>query len=180
MTSDFGDMAKRVSRLPDELEREHRDATTDAMSTIQRGVQAELRKNDSVARRVLVGDVRHDRPPGHPEMVARSVNVPEWAKYLEHGTGLRGRTDTQPDHETYNAPNPLPPLDPILTWVVAKNLSSDEYDSQTALAQAICETIGDEGTFPHPFLRPVWYGTNGYRNVVQQNVNAISRALRRL
>ncbi len=177
--SDFGDMAKRVGRLSDKLEEEHERATKESMGTIQTEVQNEIRANDSVARQVLVSDVRENRYTSS-KMVARSVNVPEWAKYLEHGTGPKAREDTQPDHEQYKAPDPLPPFDPILTWVIAKNLTSEEYDSKTALAEAIMQSIGEEGTYPHPFLRPVWYGARGYQNVVQANKNAMTRALRRM
>lgn len=179
MASDFSKMAKKVGRFRDNLEDEHEQATERAMKTIRREVDATVRGNDSLARRVLVSDIQHDEKQLPQFFTARSVNVPEWGKYLEHGTGARGRTDVQPSHDQYKAPDPLPPLQPILTWVIAKNLTSDVYDSKTALAEAIQQTIGDRGTFPHPFLRPVWYGTYGYRNVIDENKRAYRRAWRR-
>jgi len=180
MTTDFGEMASRVSDMRDELADQHERQTTDAMGTIRREVQATIRANESLARRVLVTDIKEDAYAGGDAFVSRHVHVPEWGKYLEHGTGQRGRRDTQPDHDQYKAPSPRPPLDPILAWVIAKNLTSDEYDSRTALAEAIARTIGEQGTFPHPFLRPVWYGTRGYRGVVRANRRAQRIALRRL
>jgi hypothetical protein len=177
--SDFGDMASRVSKFSDELERQHEQETKDAMETMAREVQVEIRQNDSVARRTLLTDVREGKHSGSA-FVSRAVSVPGWAKYLEHGTGQRGRRDTQPGHEQYKAPNPLPPLDPILTWVMAKNITSTEYDSKQRLAEAIARTIGEQGTFPHPFLRPIWYGTHGYRAVIRANKQAQHTALRRL
>jgi hypothetical protein len=178
--SDFSDAAKRVSRLRDNLEDGHERATKESMGTMQTGVQSAIRGNDSVARGVLVNDVSEGELPSATAMVARAVGVPEWGKFLEHGTGSRGGRTQYPDDDTYSAPSPLPPLDPILTWVVAKNLTPDEYDSQYALAEAIARTIGEEGTFPHPFLRPTWYSPSlGYRNVIDENVRAMRRALRR-
>lgn len=181
--SDYADMARRVRRLRDDLEDEHERATRVAMAQMRAAVRSKLRANDSVARRVLLSDVR-EGPTTEPlagthTVTERRVHVPGFSKYLEHGTGERGREDPRGDSKHYPAPSPLPPIDPILTWVVAKNVTSDEYDTKVALAQAIAETIGAEGTFPHPFLRPVWHGPEGWHNVVRENRQAMRRALRR-
>lgn len=177
--SDYSDAADKVAKLRDELADQHDKATESSMEDMERAVQAQIRRNDSVARRVLVNDTDTDAKPS-PLLVAYSVNVPLWAQYLEHGTGQRARRDTQPDHRQFDAPDPLPPLDPILAWVVKKNLTSDTYDTKTALAEAIARTIGEEGTFPHPFLRPVWFsGRRGYRRVIRANKRGMARALRR-
>lgn len=177
--SDFADAAKKVSRLRDRLEDGHERATKESMGELKNETRYQLSQNGSVARSVLLRDVERGPSAGHPQFVAQAVSVPGWARYLEHGTGQRARRDTLPDHKTYSAPDPLPPLDPILTWVIAKNISSGEYDSKTALAQAIASTIGNQGTFPHPFLRVVWYGGQGYRNVIAANKRAMRRAVRR-
>jgi len=184
MASDFGEMADRIADLRDtHLPEAHEEATDETMGDLQDGVTAEIRKGDSVARGVLVSDVQHNTRDGSASHVTvQTVNVPEWAKYLEHGTGQRGRRDTLPDHESYTAPSPMPPFERILTWVVEKNVTPSAdgpYESQIELATAIQQRIGDVGTFPHPFLRPVWYGTRGYRAVVRANERAIARALRR-
>jgi hypothetical protein len=180
MASDFGNMASRVEKLSRDLEREHENATEDAMDTMQTQVRNEIGKNDSVARSNLIRDVRESRDVASEFLVERSTHVPEWAKYLEHGTGSRAQRDTLPDHESYPAPSPMPPLERIVTWIVAKNITPREYDSTYGLAKAIQETIGAVGTFPHPFLRPVWHGTYGWLNVVRENKRGMKRALRRL
>jgi hypothetical protein len=172
-------MADRVSDFRDNLEDEHESQTQAAMETIQSRVETEIQRNDSVARRVLISDVQEDAYSGS-SLVSRHVHVPGWAKYVEHGTGQRGRRDTLPNHETYEAPDPLPPLDPILTWVLEKTLTSSTYDSKYALAEAIARSIGEQGTFPHPFLRVVWFGTDGWRAVKRANRRAQRRALRQL
>lgn len=179
MSSDFGEMADRVSDFSDELARQHERETEDAMEEMQSLVQAELRRGDSVARGVLVGDVR-EGTYGGSAVVSRHVHVPEWAKFTEHGTGARGKQDTLPSGESYEAPSPLPPLDPILTWAIEKNVSPREYDTVYGMVGAIQESIGEVGTKPHPFLRPVWYGTHGYRAVIRANRQAQRTALRRL
>lgn len=179
MASDFGDAAKRVSQLRDRLEDGHERATRESMSDLKNEVRTQLSSNRSVARGVLLRDIRDGDSAGYPQFVARAVSVPGWARYLEHGTGFRARRDTLPNHDSYKAPDGLPPLNPILSWVIAKNITSEEYDSRYALAQAIRETIGEQGTFPHPFLRPSWFGGQGYRNVITANKRAMRRAVRR-
>jgi len=178
--SDFSDAASRVSDLRDNLEDGHRDATRDSMDTMETGVQYNIRANQSIARRVLVKNVEQRRLRTASTFVAQYVGVPEWGKFLEHGTGSRGGSTRYPDDDTYKSPDPLPPIDPILAWVIAKQLQSDEYDSKRALAEAIARTIGEEGTYPHPFLRPTWYSTQfGYRNIIDANHTAMKTALRR-
>lgn len=179
--SDFLDAARRVGDLKDDIEDAHENATRSSMKTMQQEVRGQIRANDSVARRVLVTDVREGvQSLSTPNTLAeRAVHVPEWAKYLEHGTGQRGRNTRYPDDERYPAPGGLPPFNAILTWVIAKNLQSDTYDSKYALAEAIMNTVAEEGTFPHPFLRPVWHEKRGYTNVIEQNKRAWKRAIRR-
>ncbi|WP_206750519.1 hypothetical protein, partial [Halorubrum sp. SP9] len=79
----------------------------------------------------------------------------------------------------YPEPSGLPPFDPILTWVIAKNITSPKYDSTYALASAIQRTIGEQGTFAHPFIRPAWRNARGKRNIVRLNRQAMRRAVRR-
>lgn len=179
MTSDFEQMAKQVNNLRDNLEDEHERATEDAMSDMRGMVQGEIRKQDSVARGVLVSDVRATATTNYETFVEQSVHVPEWAKYLEHGTGQRGQRDVLPDGETYAAPDPVPPIEHIITWIVEKGITPTEYDTVYGLASAIQDTIGMVGTFAHPFLRTTWWGPFGYQHVIDANVNAMSRALRR-
>lgn len=176
--SDFSDAAKRVSKLKDDLKEGHKRATNNAMTEMRNDVQTTILANDSVARRKLITDVRHTETEAGV-LVSRSVNVPGWAKYLEHGTGARGDQTSARGRGRYKTPSPVAPIDPILTWIVAKNIVPEEYDSRIALAQAIASTIGAEGTYAHPFLRPVWYSNRGYRNVIDENKRAMRRALRR-
>lgn len=178
MASDFGDMAHRVADLRDHLEDEHESATSDGMRDLRREVENTLRQNDSVARQVLVSGVSHSRTPERAQMVAQSVDVPNWGKYVEHGTGPRGGSTRFADDDTYTAPTSRPPIEPIYTWVVAKQLTSSTYESPRDLAVAIQRIIGEIGTFAHPFLRPSWHSSRGYRNVIAANKQAIRRALR--
>jgi hypothetical protein len=178
MASDYGRMASRVSDLRDNLEDKHERATESANERMQNEVRNELVSERSVARTTLLRDIRESESAGS-QMVSRSVHVPEWGKYLEHGTGARAREDTLPDHESYPAPSAAPYYD-ILEWMKAKPVPPQEYDNVEDAAAAAAKTIMDEGTFPHPFLRPAWYGTYGYRKIIEANKNAISRALRRM
>lgn len=181
MTTDFGDMADRVGKLRDRyLPEEHEKATNDATAQLRDEVENNVRQNDSVARKNLVNDVQHDKDVRPSAMVAHAVSVPEWGKYLEHGTGLRSRRDTLPDSENYPAPSPMPPFEAIMSWVLAKNITPRKYDSKYALAEAIQKRIGEVGTFPHPFMRPAWWGTYGRQYIKRQNRLAQRRALRRM
>jgi hypothetical protein len=181
MTSDFGEMADRVGDFRDELEEQHEQRTKDAMGEMRVSVRNRIAQNDSVARQQLVRDVRESPTGNGASLVERAVSVPEWAKYLEHGTGQRGKRDTQPDHESFSAPSPMPPLENIIEWIIAKNITPTEYDTTYGLASAIQETIGNVGTFAHPFLRPVWFNARtGYKHVVRENHRGLKIALRRL
>ena len=180
MALSFGDGAKKVLELRDELAENHDDATKDGIDTLQRSVRRHLLRQDSVARTTLLRDIKTGRSlsTDSKTITARAVHLPDWAKYLEHGTGERGQTDTLRGSIPYPEPSGLPPIDPILTWVVAKNLTSPNYDSQYALAAAIQRTIGEKGTFPHPFIRPAWRGARGKKNIVRLNRLAMGRAVR--
>lgn len=179
MPSDFGKISQKVSRFRDNLEDEHNRATEESMEELRVEVRNTISSNNSVARGTLIRDVRENETPQRPQMVARSVNVPRWSRYVEHGTGIRARRDTLPDHEQYKAPDPMPPIEPIETWVIAKNITSDEYSDPLSLAKAVQRDIGEMGTAPHPFMRPAWYGSRGYRNVIDANKRAFRRAWRR-
>jgi len=173
-------MASRVKKLRRNLKDEHENATEESMTDLRNAVRTNLRSNDSVARNVLINDVWHTQEQSYEQFVARSVSVPGFSKYVEYGTGSRGRTDPLDGHKQYPKPTPGPPIDSIITWIVEKNVTPREYDTIYGLAGAIQETIGEIGTFPHPFLRPSWHGPQGYQNVIRANKLAIRRALRRM
>lgn len=181
MTRSFGDAAKDVLELRDDLADKHDEATEEGINTLQRSVRRHLIRQDSVARTTLLRDILTGRTVSTDSrtITSRAVHLPDWAKYVEYGTGERGATDSVRGSIPYPEPSGLPPFDPILTWVIAKNLTSPKYDSQYALASAIQRTIGDQGTFAHPFLRPAWRNARGKRNIVRLNKRAMSRAVRR-
>jgi len=178
--SDYGDMARRVSKLRDNLEDEHERATKESMGDLRSQVRINLQRNDSDARGVLYQDIDDGDATSYPQMVARSVTLPWFAIYLEHGTGQLGGTDTVQGHKQFKAPDPGPPIEPIRTWVTAKQIQSSYYDDPDDLARAIQSQIAAIGTFPHPFYRPAWHGPRGYQNVIDANKRAMRRALRRM
>lgn len=177
--SDFSDAAEKVADLRRNLREEHQNATEESMDEMGNRITQEVRFNDSVARENLVNDIHSGRASGQDTFVAQRVHAPDWAKFVEYGTGQRAREDTLPEHKSYRAPNPLPPYQPILTWVIEKGIIPNTMDSQYELAKAIQIQIGNLGTYPHPFMRSVWYGPKGFRAVTNANEQAIERALRR-
>jgi len=175
MVSDFGRMAKRLRDLKDDLRDEHTKATRKASRSLRTQTRIQLLRNGSVARGVdgLLGDIRERRGDTDPAVLtARTVDMPEWAKYLDKGTGARGGSE-------YKAPS-NPPYQAIRTWAHAKPIVPKHYDTIDEAAGAIANTIAEVGTFGHPFIEETWNGPRGYRNVVEQNKQAIKRALRRL
>lgn len=173
-------MASRVRRYKDNLKDEHDRATEQSMRAMRNSVSQKLVSNDSVARNVLIRDIRRSKRELADFFTAHSVHVPLWAKYLEHGTGSRGSTDTEPNHWTFPSPDGWADIEAIETWVTSKNITPTYYDSQSDLARAIARTIGEIGTFAHPFLRPVWYNDGtGYQTVIDANVDALLDAWRR-
>jgi hypothetical protein len=174
--SDYADMARRVGNFRDELEHQHERATREAMEAMQAEVEHIVRRNDSVAREILVSDVQESSMPT-AKLLRRSVHVPEWGKYLEHGTGQRAGTQWSGD-ESYPAPS-YPPYEEIREWAFEKPIQPRKADIRTVAAW-IAEDIAEEGTFAHPYLRPGWYGPKGYQHVIDENVRGMQRALRRL
>ena len=167
----YSDMATKVRRFRDNLEDEHESATKDAMETVQTELRAALRMNDSVARPVLIHDIREGEHPTDPQMVSRRVHLPEWAKYLEHGTGIFSDDGYPPPSN--------PPFESIRTWFIRKNLTPDKYDSVDSASAAIAEQIATIGNERHPFIGPTWDGPFGKSAVVDANKLAIRRAARR-
>jgi len=173
--SDFSEMAKRLRDLTDDLRDEHKEATRDATRSMRTQTRVQLVRNDSVARGVngLLGDIRERRGDSDPAVLtARTVDMPEWAKYLDRGTGARGASQ-------FKAPS-NPPYQAIRKWAHAKPIVPDEYDTIDEAAGAIANTIAEVGTFGHPFISETWNGPRGYRHVVDKNHQAMKRALRRL
>jgi len=172
-------MADRIKDLADDMDDNFESATDDATNALQNSIRRHLTTNDSVARGQLLRDIRRTNLAATGNLATSYVvHLPEWAKYLEHGTGERGQTDGTRGSIPYPSPDPLPPFDPIWTWVVAKNITSTEYESTIALAGAIQETIGQEGTYPRPFIRPAWRGPRGKRAIIAANKDALSTSVR--
>lgn len=172
--SDFGNMADRVRNLKDDLRDGHKEATKESMGGLRAAVRLALRRNDSVARSVLIGNVQEDpQPPRTQDTITeRSVHVPEFAKYLEKGTGSKGVGE-------FKAPS-NPPYAAISEWAHAKPIVPRKYDTIDDAAAAIAQSIAEEGTIPHPFLDPAWNGPRGTRSIIDANVRAMRRALKRL
>lgn len=187
MVETFRGMAERVEDFRDEIEDEMEAATREGTEVLKKEVEKNIRAEESVARGEaggLLSDVREDplrlgNRTRSDTIIRRGVSVPEWAKYLEYGTGSRGKEDTLSGHIQYSNASP-PPLGEIEEWVFAKNVQPVEYDSQYELAKAIQVSIGAEGTYPHPFLRPSWRGELGKQNIQNLNEVAFRRAVRHI
>jgi len=172
-------MADRVEELADDMEDNFDAATDESTKDLQNSIRRHLTNNDSVARGQLLRDIRRTNVSVTGSVsTGYAVHLPEWAKYVEHGTGQRGAEDSMRGSIPFPSPDPLPPFDPILQWVLAKNITATEYDSKYALAEAIQRTIGEEGTYPYPFIRPAWRGPRGKRHIIASNKNALSRSVR--
>jgi len=173
-------MASRVRDFKDNLKDEHDRATEQSMRAMRNAVSRELVANDSVARSALIRDIRRSERKLKGFFTAHSVHVPEWAKYLEHGTGSVSDGTTAEGGGRYPSPDGWANIGAIETWVVQKNITPQYYDTQSDLARAIARTIGEIGNFPHPFLRPVWKDSSrGYQTVIDANTEAFSNAWRR-
>jgi hypothetical protein len=187
MVDTFDGMARRVREFKEDLDDELDDATESGIDTLQSELRLNLQAQDSVARGVLNYQIDDDRGATTPYIAAKHrILMPDWAKFLEHGTGPRGGMDSGPTTRYFKKPDPGPPLTPILSWVIAKNISpyggpeDPDYEDQVELAEDIQDSIGREGTYPHPFIRPAWYGPRGYRQIIKRNELALKRTLRRI
>jgi hypothetical protein len=165
---DFADAAKKVKRLSKNLDDSHEAATDRGMDKVQSELQRALRLQGSVARGVLVQDIEQTTL-ATSEVAKAAVTLPEWAKYLERGTGTGS---------PYPAPQ-NPPYGPILEWAQAKPITPIEYATIEDAAAAIAQSIADDGTDPHPFITPVWHGRYGKQYIIDENRRAMSTALRR-
>lgn len=84
------------------------------------------------------------------------ADVP-YAALLEFGTGARG-DPTAPPKFDFDSPNPVyfdEVLGNIADWVFTKPFF---HGPRTlGIAAKITETIIEEGTVPHPYMRPAWF-----------------------
>lgn len=164
-------MAKRVKRFRKDLENEHKRATRESMATLRAQIRANLLANESVARGVLLSDIRNDKKAvGPKEAAKRAISMPEWAKYTEEGSGEKG---------TGRFPAPSnPPYAAIREWAQFV----PEIESPVAVAQAIAgqSDTSPSGTAPHPFYGPAWDGPFGYQQVIEENRRAMHRAVNRI
>lgn len=165
MADTFGELAKDVQRFQRSLEDKHQDKTESALDDVRKTLQVALKMNNSVARRWLINDINRGKNPRSTTFVNERVHLPEWAKYLEHGTGIYS-------DEGYKAPS-VPPYRPIEIWAKHK-ATVDESD-----AYAIAQKIAAVGNKPHPFIDPVWRGPLGRQHIINENKDAQREALRR-
>lgn len=170
MSNDFLDAAESVADLRDNLEDEITSAVIDGMNEVTDITKRNLRRNDSIAR----GNLRRGILPHHKaeaattHIVESRLTFPDWAKYLEYGTGRHGR---------FPAPSGPVPYDNILTWVVEKNVQPRQYDSQYELAEALSVSIGEQGNRAHSFVRPAWF--RGVPLITTKARRAMRQATRR-
>jgi len=166
----YSDMATKVRRFRENLEDEHDSATKDGLDRVNEELEAALELNDSVARPFLITDINSGMYPGD-EMVSRSVDMPEWAKFLEHGTGIYS-------DEGYPAPSE-PPYGHIIEWFEAPYGPEPLTGDNWASAKLVAEQISEEGSEAHKFIDPVWTGPFGRDYIVHKNAQAQRKALRR-
>lgn len=103
--------------------------------TLARAVRKELRDNESMGQSTLLNSIRADRPfPG-----ARDVRAGvKYARRVEDGT----------------KPGYMPPLQPLMDWISAKEGSGAGNLRQRAYGMA--KHIRLHGTQPHPFFKPAF------------------------
>jgi len=180
--SDFSDFADRLRSFRKSWKEGTKEVTQDAVRRMHQHVTQQLNDNDSVATATLINEIAYEEDPSVGDaLIVASVEAPNWAKYVEYGTGPRGREDRVRNHEQYPKPSSPPPLANIEQWVFAKNIQPTEYDSQYELARAIQQTIAEKGQYPHPFMRPIWFDRNvGYESVVTDAHTELKEQLRRL
>lgn len=170
MVSDFTKMADRVEDMKESINDDFDSTTDEAMGHTKRKAKEKLEANDNVVRGeaggLLSKIVKRERGDRY------LVRAPYPAGFIEYGTGNRGEG-------RYKAPSPMPPFEPILSWIVEKGIQPTEYDSQYALASAIQEVIGELGTHSYPFMRPTWHGyttdalERRWNTVYRQNIRRL-------
>jgi hypothetical protein len=170
MASDFAIAANKVRDLKDDLEDGIEDSTEEAMGDMKQEVILTLASNGSVARPELSTDVRENRKPAPQAITRRAVHVPNWAKYVEYGTGSQGEGK-------FEAPS-NPPFRAIRKWAYAKPIVPENGRSIYQASAAIAQSIADQGTEAHPFLRPTWRGERGYLNVIYEIRSEMRKILR--
>jgi hypothetical protein len=100
-----------------------------------------------------------------------------YAAFIEYGTGMRGDSSAPPKFQ-FDSPNDSDygfVFANIWSWVQSKPVFFGPRTPNTA-AQ-ITETIIEQGTFAHPFMRPAWF--TGKPMLVQRAGYAAKRTVRR-
>jgi len=79
----------------------------------------------------------------------------DYALAVEFGTGSRGLS-VAPSRFQLPAPQYSPGLFAAINeWVMTKPVFYG--DRTTAVAEQIAQKIAEEGTHPHPYMRPAWF-----------------------
>jgi len=168
--------ARAVENLRDRLGDDIEDEVDEATEGIGADLRRRLSLEGSVATRTLRRSLYpepSDEVTVSPLVVSRQISAPDYWKYVEYGTGTKGEgLYDSPDH---------PPYDPILNWIIAKNIQprSDDIGGQYELAEVISREIVNSGTESHPFVRPTLRGDNGRDRVERAIKRAMRRAKRR-
>jgi len=190
--------AEKYDDLDDDIEDEIEESASDATEEVAREARGEVAAGESGlgnnATGKLMGHLSQQPEEGRhvAEDALEGVNyggaivyggkvaVPEFYKYLEYGTGLKGRENSSydwVDSKEFKAPEPMPPFSKILGWVTEKPVLPREYNTQYGLAKAIQREIALLGTMPHPFLRPAAH--EGFNTAAADLESDIAVLLRR-
>lgn len=135
ITIDSSQVQAAFQRAP-RLMLKHMDrAVGKAGLTLARAVRAQLRDNGSMGQSTLLNSIRADRPLPATRIVRAGVM---YARYVEEGTD----------------PGYMPPLQPLMDWIAAKEGAGSPNLRQRAFGMA--RHIRASGTKAHPFFKPAF------------------------
>jgi hypothetical protein len=177
MASDFDDLRDTIDAIEETAQEQVSEHVDAGMADVSDAASREAQRRDLNATGRLMAELALAPSGGDlsDNTIARSkIELPEQYKYLEYGTGTRGRVAGQileDPTDTPDFPSPAnPPVEQILDWMLAKGVPP-RTGSYYASAEAIAQDIALHGTTPKPFLRSAWRRT--WRDVYEAVIDGL-------
>lgn len=172
--TEFSDAAERLEDLKDDIDEEMNEAAENVMESMADTASRKAPVADTPVDANLATSIDYvgDNTAGLHAVVAKAPH----AAYVEYGTGAS--QDGSPiSGRRYKSPS-VAPYGAILEWMKSKPVQP-EASGIAALERSawlIATKIRNQGSDPHPFMRPAW--RQNYYKFRSQGKRALKRAVK--
>ena len=152
--TEFSDAAERLEDLKDDIDEEVNEAAENVMQDIADTAtrKAPVANTPGEVNLATSIDYVGDKTAGQHYVVAKAPH----AAYVEYGTGA-SQDGSPMTGGRYKSPS-VAPYNAILEWMNSKPVQPEESGIAAVQRSAwlIATKIREQGSDPHPFMRPAW------------------------